>query len=298
MFKRLYWQGFQGRFASLRWPTRSADTDPFLYLDFSTYNRSEHIAFKSASGTAAYLNHLRNRFPEYTISVCAHSMGNIVMMETLKQLANQGKTSIDNYVLMQAAVPAQCYDTTVANFPTLMATEQLVPTPDAYRNYAAGITSALRSGGRLVNFFNRLDFALNTWVVNQKLYDPHTNGPITMKPNTFLGYYTDGTSHLLRTNSWNQNFLSISYGGYFDGPTRAVTNLFEVMPFVSRPRGLTVGAQGGTRGMVSAELNLETQLGFGDESYDHSGQFNRNIQNQQVRLFYLQLKRNLFPSAP
>jgi pimeloyl-ACP methyl ester carboxylesterase len=298
LFKRLYWQGFQGRFATLGWPTRSADTDPFFHLDFATYNRSEYVAFKSASGTAAYLNHLRNRFPDYTISVCAHSMGNIVMMETLKQLADQGKAPIDNYVLMEAAVPAQCYDPTVANLPTLMDTEQKVPTPDTYRNYAAGITRALRGGGRLVNFFNRLDFALNTWVVNQNLHVPHTNGPVTMKPNTFLGYYTDGTNNLLRTNSWNQDFLSILYGGYYDGPSRAVTNLLEVMPFVSRPRGLTVGAQGGTRGMVSAELNLETQLGFSDKSYDHSGQFNRNIQEQQVGPFYFQLKRNLLRLAP
>jgi hypothetical protein len=27
MFKRLWWQGYKGRFAALRWPTLSADTD-------------------------------------------------------------------------------------------------------------------------------------------------------------------------------------------------------------------------------------------------------------------------------
>src|SRR5262249_44662068 len=47
MFKRLYWQGFQGKFASLRWPTRSAETELFPQFGYITYNRSEHIAFKS-----------------------------------------------------------------------------------------------------------------------------------------------------------------------------------------------------------------------------------------------------------
>ena len=32
MFKRFYWQGYQGRFASLKWPTRSQDTDTNSYF--------------------------------------------------------------------------------------------------------------------------------------------------------------------------------------------------------------------------------------------------------------------------
>jgi hypothetical protein len=150
MFKRMYWQGFQGRFAALRWPTRSADTDPWFNL--ATYNRSEHIAFESGTGTAAYLNNLRGRFTNYTISVCAHSMGNIVMMQALKELAAANQAPVDNYVLMQAAVPAHCYDGSVTNFPDFLSTEQHVPTPDIYRNYGSGITNALRGDGVMVNF--------------------------------------------------------------------------------------------------------------------------------------------------
>ena len=67
MFKRLYWQGFQGRFAALRWPTRSSETEILPGLDLATFNRSEQIAFKSGTGTASYFNDLRRRFPEHTI---------------------------------------------------------------------------------------------------------------------------------------------------------------------------------------------------------------------------------------
>jgi hypothetical protein len=297
MYKRLYWEGYQGGYAVALWPTRSSQTDPWLGLDYATYNRSEHIALESGRGVAAYLNNLRSTYPDYTISVCAHSMGNVVMMESLKELAASSQAPIDNYVLMQAALPAHCYDTTVTNNYDLTNLEATIPTPNAYLNYGNGVTNALRSDGKMINFYNPLDYALAKWLENQSFYLPPdgTNGPITMKPNTFLGYSTTGTSNTLSTNIWNTSILSIAYGGYYNGPTRAVTNIFEVMPFVARPHSLALGAQPGVRGQVSGEINLNSQLGFGAGSGDHSGEFNRNIQDSAVLPFYLDLKTNLFP---
>jgi hypothetical protein len=296
MFKRLYWTGYRGRFASLRWPTRSLDTD-LPYIEYLTYNRSEHIAFKSGAGTAGYLNDLRGRFPEHTVSVAAHSMGNIVMMEALKQLAAASQRPIDHYVMMQAAVPAHSFDTSVTNLPLFTTAESRVPTPNTYHNYAAGVTNALEVGGRIVNFYNVQDFALNAWQVNQSWgttgFAPWTP---TMKPNTYLGYSTTGTSHLLQTNAWNTDLLLATlYDGYYTGPTRAVTATHEIMPFVARPRTKAVGAQGGMGGQIKGgELNLQgVGYGFTDASGDHSGQFNWNI--HRLRPFYNQLRSSLFP---
>jgi hypothetical protein len=298
MLKRLWWQGYQGRFAALRWPTRNANTELFPQMGFITYNRSESIAFKSGTGAAAYLNDLRNRFPDYTISGCSHSMGGIVAMQTLKELAAAGQQPLNNWVLMQAAVPAQCFDPNVPNFQMFLNGEALVPTPDVYRNYAAGITNALRHGGRIANFFNPDDFALWTWQLNQALYVTNLlgNGVTTMKPNAFFGYSTDGTNSILSTNVWNQSFYSIIYGGYYgNGPTRTITDPLELMPFVARPRSLATGAQPNVHGQIQGLLlNLETQLGFGADEGDHSGQFNRNIQEPPVWPFYSQLGTNLF----
>ncbi|HAV62376.1 MAG TPA: hypothetical protein DCY13_08440, partial [Verrucomicrobiales bacterium] len=296
MFKRLYWSGFQGRFASLRWPTRSLDTD-LPYIEYLTYNRSEHIAFKSGAGTAGYLNDLRGRFPGHTVSVAAHSMGNIVMMETLKQLAAASQRPIDHYVMMQAAVPAHSFDTSVTNLPLFTTSESRVPTPNTYHNYAAGVTNALREDGEIVNFYNVEDFALSKWRLNQSWgttgFAPWTP---TIKPNTYLGYSTTGTSHLLQTNAWNTDLLLATlYGGYYTGPTRSVTAAHEIMPFVARPRSEAVGVQGGLGGQIQGgELNLQDAgYGFTDASGDHSAQFNWNI--QRLDLFYRQLHLNLFP---
>jgi pimeloyl-ACP methyl ester carboxylesterase len=299
MLKRLWWQGYQGRFAALRWPTHSNKTEIFPWMGYITYNRSEHIAFKSGTGTAAYLNDLRSRYPDYKISGCAHSMGGIVTMQALKELAAAAQQPIDNWVLMQAAVPAQCFDTNAPNFQMFLDGEAVAPTPDIYRNYAAGITNALRPGGKIANFFNPTDFALWSWRYNQAFYTENLlgNGVTTIKPNAFMGYFSDGSNSGLRTNVWNTSAWSIIYGGYYvDGPTRTVTNMLELMPFVARPRSLAVGASPNVGGQIQGQqLDLENQLGFGGEPSDHSGEFNRNIQEPQVRPFYSQLKTNLFP---
>jgi len=71
------------------------------------------------------------------------------------------------------------------------------------------------------------------------------------------------------------------------------------MPFAARPRSKAVGKQAAVHGQIhGTELNLETQLAFTDVASDHSGQWNRNIQDPAVGPFYFQLLRNLFPPAP
>jgi hypothetical protein len=296
MFKRLYWQGFQGRFASLRWPTRSADTDTNLLFglipsEFLTFDRSEHIAFKSGQGAAAYFNDLRGRYTNYIISTCAHSMGNIVMMEALNELAASNQAPLDNYVMMQAAVAAHCYDTTVPSFqPFLDAEVNLTQTPNTYAGYATGIDNALR--GKTVNLYNTNDYALATatneltgmnvsWEGNEEL----------SKPLSIFGYYYIASNHVagVITNPFTSSI------GITNLQTRTLTDPREIMPFVARPRSLAVGAQSGVGGMVNGgEFDLFS-IGFGGQPYDHSGEFNRNIQNPQVQVFYTNLVLKLFP---
>src|SRR5205823_8739130 len=121
MFKRLYWQGYRGRFGAFRWPTRTPSVP---------YNNSEYIAFRSGSAASAYFNALRSRLPDYSINAAAHSMGNIVMMEALKLQWTAGSNALNNYALMEAAVPAHCYDTNAPLNPGLVSTENIKPTPN------------------------------------------------------------------------------------------------------------------------------------------------------------------------
>jgi pimeloyl-ACP methyl ester carboxylesterase len=299
MFKRLYWQGYQGRFASLRWPTRSQDTDTnFLFgsipSDLITFDRSEYIAFESGTGAAAYFNNLRQRFTNDIISVCAHSMGNIVMMEALKELAASNQTPLDNYVMMQAAVSASCYDTTLPSLSKFTDQEQRIATPNTYSGYGGGIDNALR--GAIINFFNTNDYALATASTNVSIpifggYRISTtiglsweDDQLLTKPLFLFGYsYNSTNSTACLTNT--------TYG--ITG--RTVTDPRELMPFVARTRTKAVGAQPGVGQMVNGGGLDLSPFGFTDQSFDHSGQFNRNIQMPQVQQFYTNLVLRLFP---
>ena len=268
MFKRFYWQGFRGRFVSLRWPTLSKDDFKLPLLDYATYNASELRAFKSGRGVSDYLNHLKQRFPDYPVNVCAHSMGNIVMMEALKRDLSVGRTNVNNYVLMQAAVPAHCYDTSLPNYGVFTNAEQAYHTPDTYRGYPGTISAAVKN--HMVNFYNTNDYALakatvGNWEQNQTI----------LKPNTAKGYTSDGT------NGFKDDVL--------------VTENREVMSFVARPRSKAVGAQPSVGGViyVLSEVNLNVNFGFDNKWDEHSAQFNWNI--QRLNTFYAELLSEIFP---
>jgi hypothetical protein len=275
MFKRLYWAGYHGRFASLRWSTLSADDYKVLsdLLSYTTFNRSEHIAFDSGAGACAYLDWLKSRLPDYLIGVTAHSMGNVLMAEALKDQLAEGHHVIDNYVMMQAAMTAHCYNTGLPNYSVFTAAEASSPTPDIYRGYPGSIGAAVNN--QIINFFNPNDFALATgtfltanvnWEGNQKNY----------KPDWVQGYTSDGTI-------------------CFHDVTSVVTNPHEQMAFAARPRAKAAGALEGISGAVSGELDLKANYGFDTDSHDHSAEFNWNIQQLGgPNGFYKTLLQDLF----
>jgi pimeloyl-ACP methyl ester carboxylesterase len=274
MFKRLYWQGYQGRFASLRWPTHSEDTSGVVG-QFATYNPSEFRAFQSGRGASAYFTHLRQRFPEYTIGVCAHSMGNIVMAEALRTQRIAALQDIDTYVLMQAASPAHCYDTLLPNYARFVNKEATTPTPDSYRGYPGAIDTAVRNN--IINFFNTNDFALATGVIPNTLKEVHWEANETdYKPDT--GY------------SWNGTVAST--GGY------TVTDPQELLAFVARPRSKAVGALPGVGGVIQTmgEVDLKGSFGFDTDRSEHSAQFNWNI--QRLEGFYQELITKMQIATP
>jgi pimeloyl-ACP methyl ester carboxylesterase len=280
MFKRLYWQGYRGRFAALRWPTLSQDDFVLPLLDLFTYNRSEFRAFQSGAALAAYLNGLRGRFPDYSINVAAHSMGGIVTMEGLRLQALAALQDADNAVLMQAAVPAHCFDAVYPNFTPLVNAETNSPTPDVYRGYPGNVAVAVR--GSLMNFFNTNDFALATGIIPGINLEVHWEAnQIRCKPDT--GYLYDGTNC----------FQQVSLGVF-----RTVTDPREQMARVARPRSQAVGAVPGVGSTLAtgAEVDLRATFGLDTAREDHSAQFNWN--NHRAVGFYEALLEAFFGDQP
>jgi hypothetical protein len=265
MFKRLWHQGYKGRFSAFRWPTFT-----LTWSNWDNYNASEHRAWKYGAALRAYIE---QEIPaSYARNIAAHSMGNVVAGEALRL----GLT-VNNYALMQAAVPAGCYDVDpgINNYAKFAAVEASQPTPDlavpnlGYRGYLVGLT------GHLINFYNADDFALvagetvgiqTNWEHHQVVQKPddHPVGP---------GHY-----------AYDPN-ASPGMGGWLNRPIsdRYVTDPHEVMAFIARPRSQAVGARAGVGGAIDDQVNIGSgsPSGFEDTRRDHSGQFERRIQETQ-----------------
>ena len=86
-FKRLYWQGYQGRFGIFRWPTGYGFADIWTLVTNPTEkdncDLSEYQAWQSATGLLNKLTALNIQYPGQ-VYMLAHSMGNVVAGEALR----------------------------------------------------------------------------------------------------------------------------------------------------------------------------------------------------------------------
>lgn len=310
MYKRLWHAGYKGRFASFRWPSNltniQGDTNKRDALNMFRYNEMEYLAFKSAPA----LRQFRESFPSgYSVNMVGHSQGNVVVSEALKQ-----GMSAESYAAMQAAFPAIAYDdNNLLAEARLVQAEAARPTPQTqtqmgYRGYCLNLNT------RLISFFNRDDFALRSgtlvfgrifanWEANQIQNKPDSlenniitpigiipapYAPLTDSWNHFYDY-TGNTSGLYRRTYPNNNVFEV------DILVRHVTMPSESLAMVARSVSSALGAvapgvlpNGG--GSVKGRVDL-AEFGLGRERSDHSGQFNRVIQENMVPLYETLLDR-------
>jgi hypothetical protein len=302
-YKRIWQRGFKGRFAAFRWDTHWTDNSAWLphlhgpidaYL--SKYNDSEHIAWLAGSSLASFINNLPSN---YSKNLAAHSMGNIVVGSALLAGAQ-----IHNYALMQAAVPAACYDKdearikqtqqydhTVFEFTgfelSFTMWDNLTPDDDpdpsvravAYRGRLKEVP------GNLISFYLPQDYATSyAWEINNDQTKP-PNGRSPLVAN--FRYNRDDPEGTKLYKYYTVGMLELV--------DHYVTDPFEGMPYACRTWGKAVGAEARTQGSIDASIDLSSpsynlpgeNSGFGDE---HSGQF--NFRMQQLRPFYDELLRN------
>ena len=189
-FKRLYWQGFKGRFGLFRWPTFHFEGAPPVHH----FDASEHRAWESSLGLLSLINQFNAGPFAGKVRIIAHSMGNVVVSEALRR--SQSGQVVDTYIATQAAISAHCFDATT---PTMTFRNGYGPTtPDVYAFYwQDGVTSQphqwqgegrpsymhtnylLGKAGRYFNYYNDRDAALDwpLWQLDQQT-----------KPNIFYGY--------------------------------------------------------------------------------------------------------------
>jgi len=291
-FKRLYWQGYQGRFGLFRWPTDNGFSPEFSVFtsnpltDPHNYDNSEYTAWRSAAGLLNQLNDLNAKYPG-RVYLLAHSMGNVVAGEALR-LAGSNQV-VNTYIASQAAIPAHVYDATVTNLLLFVYNHPDVPdiaepsgfnygptTPNIYGNRLASNSAA---AGRRINFYNANDYALvqPRWGYNQ-----------IRKPDTFFlsGHYTYNGS----TNDpapWN-NFGFVFLSGDPPSSLDIVNNLlqrYEAISYAAESYSISLGAAASLT-TFDGKFDLSTTWptdttghNYGDHFW-HSAQFRSNSTQQ------------------
>jgi len=293
MYKRVWHRGYKGRFAYFRWNTDYSGFWSWLpyvgqaidsYL--SDYNGSEETGWNSGDELKTYVDSL-----PYVKNIAAHSMGNIVVGSALTQ-----GMSINNYAMMQAAVPASCYDDTTNVQQTTQYNHTAGPltftmwdanSPDAdtdpatraltYRGRFAGVS------GSLINFYLPDDFATSfAWEVNNDQAKPPRTVSSFAERYEYAAVGAAGQKlykYYIESNPGDPPTQSFEVDYYLTDPV-------EAMAYACRAWSKAVGADGGTGGSVDSSVNLgssQFQLpgnpantGFDER---HSGQFNYNIQD-------------------
>ncbi len=312
MFKRLWHQGFRGRFCTLRWDTIVANEVFNFTASPGQFNRSEHRAWLYGGALRSFAQAINRG--GYDVTLIGHSMGNIVCGSALRQ-----GLQVTNYLAMEAAVPAGCFDESgvrgsdeVNSYARFWDAEDTSPTPDfdalpngefegGYRGFLKGIRTQV--SGQIVNFHNSLDFALATgfmffgtteanWEANQLNYKPDGNFSVAWRyrydtsaanfgDRSILEQYVTGTSP-----HWS--FI------------RNVPDSWERKAFIARPRSKALGAVTGigtsTPGLPFNEhINMQNDFGFDGRDSDHSGQFNRT--NMEVSGLYLRIFNIVSPPS-
>lgn len=261
MFKRLYWQGYNGRFLAFTWPTGWTDTDrtgwthlindgEFLADPESVqnYDRSEQKAWNSAPALYNLLVSLDGLYGYQNVNILAHSMGNVVTSEALRIAATQAKPVpvVNAYIATQAAVPAEAYDPSTAP-----------GSNDVYANFMgsgqAYFANLRLAAPNMYDFYNPDDLAVGTgffgrWNLNNRL-----------KP--------DGSDDY--QSNWN-NSAFFRFGRPINLSDPALQ--YEAFAFAAKSASYALGGTANVGGPFATanEVNLNTLFGFAS---DHSGEF-------------------------
>ena len=276
-YKRLYWQGYRGRVGGFSWPCS------FGKVGHLFYDISELRAWQSADFLRAHLEGLRNR--GYNVHILAHSQGNVVASEALRQWAESNASSelplISTYLASQAAYPASAYDQSAP----LMASQD-DQMPDVYAHYlesggVLGTNEEIKArssymtpakvsiaAAKWVNFYNPMDYALT--------------GATILHPGWEMNQY-------LKPDAWMAESVitSYSYDSYHGFRRRDLliyeqlafpANRHQIFSFAAKPKSKALGAVL-LRGAVFEEsVDLSTgRFRFSREHLWHSGQFRSSL---------------------
>ncbi len=255
---------------------------------------------------ALYIDHLCEQGQK--VNIMAHSMGNIVVGSAL----GFGST-INNYALMNAAIPAECYDDSSdlrQNPTTKTLTSSELIAVNLGSTYAAwqqpsvsddsnlsvsrrGYRGRLKNvSGNLTNFYLPSDFATEeAWEFNNSTQKPWLDSINKILSGSYV-YYCYSANGIIS----KKMRVFIAAGEFIDEQHIAliedVTDSDEVMAYVDSSKTKAIGTEARAGGKISRRINMsdEDENGINFDRV-HSAQFIWSI--QKTWKFWANLKETL-----
>jgi len=269
-FKRLWWQGYKGRVSSFEWPTLTgfglSSTFPLQHFD-----ESEYRSWLSGQALANLIQTLNGKGQ---LRVVAHSMGNVVAGEAIRNLPPE-VPKVKTYIACQAAISAQYYHDVSSLYPNRhRGFDWTFPnTPDVIGKYLSGKPylsisddETLRTNDNVskwVNYYNYNDWALNHWSYNN-VFKPDSWGWFNYAYTGRTEVYEEGTDWFWR------NFTILRLGTKMDR--------FQIFSYIVESRSCALGQV--FLGKFN-NWNLEVEQGYDDRHYSHSREFRSNIIDEE-----------------
>ena len=282
-FKRLWWQGYQGRVVLFSWPTLELPDffDIGSLLEPRNFDNSELIAWRSSPALADLFQTLGPP----RLRVMAHSMGNVVTSEALRL---HNGPPLHSYIACQAALSAQYFDNSVsALFPcpphlVLGVETGTINTPDVMGHFMTGDANSseyltgLKSAKvlRLYNYYNPSDWALQKWQINN-----------VYKPADYGGHNFYYFGSLLRyepappgtVNYTKDRFVrGANPPGQFEYRLDTGDHRLVIFSYIAESRSVALGSTFPGRGF-DRNWGLNNHYGYDAQHYSHSRQFRSNV---------------------
>jgi hypothetical protein len=289
-FKRLWQEGYKGRFGLYSWPTDWVD-DPLWQqlLDPRNFNRSERRARDSGRGLDDLISRLypANQEDQGRVRIMAHSMGNIVVSEALL-LRSQHSSSplVQDYIASQAASAAHAYDAVGPETLTTYAyrTPEIYaafPATNTVHPYFSGMKNAVQKdqigNPKTFNYHNKDDYALNKWLYNQGIVKPDIGFVLG------VFFYSDGWDY---STNYPANFSAYTkFKWDINAPIRynviplyTRKNSDEILSHIAQARCRALGAAVTPGYIVGGEIGSSVDLNVGrfnykGNDYEHSAEF-------------------------
>ncbi len=276
VFKRLWWQGYQGSVALFDWPTLS-DMDIWDVLAGAHhFDNSEFRSWLSSDALIGVFNTLNG---SGNLRVLAHSMGNVVAGEAIRRYTG---ADLHTYLACQSALSAHFYDNTIAaNHPCQHQGYDLFfpNTPDIMGHFSTGdanssphMTDNDTHVSNMQNFYNAVDWALDFWEINNVL-KPDGLTPYLFGYDGSEDHYQEGTDQFSR--------------GPIDNPYEVLSvtdqrQRYMIFSYCDESRSRALGQ---TENGEFQDWNLHAPVGQGGMGYDgqhysHSREFRSHIADE------------------